>query len=57
MVVVDPKPGLCDNCRLQTNSLDFNDVSQTIRYPMPLINNILLRALESATWFVKLDLT
>ena len=54
-IVVAPKPGPGDDWRFCTDFRDLNDRTRTIRYPFPLIDDI-LAALGSAKYFVKIDL-
>ena len=53
VIVPELRPG--DDWRLCADFRDWDEITATIRYSMPLIDDI-LSVLGGATWFVKLDL-
>ena len=54
-LVVVPKPGPGDSLRLCVDLRDVNDLSETIKYPLPNIDDIVTN-LGGAKYFTKLDM-
>lgn len=54
-IVVVPKPGPGDDLRLCADLRDLNDVSRSVKYPLPNIDDIVY-CLGGSHYYCKLDL-
>ena len=54
-IVVAPKPGPGDGLRFCVDLRDVNNISETIKFPLPTVDEI-IQSLGGAIYYSKLDL-